>query len=313
MEKETSVQWIAAEGDGRMTSGAGPEGNAGAAIAESPVPESTVPESPAPWTTRFWEVDSWRGVAIITMIIFHLMYDLRSFGGLPVILHTGFWFYFQRFTAVSFIALAGVAVVLSYNRALAKQGSANGLAWKVARRGLHILGIGMIFTLVMRVGGFARIDFGVLHLIGISIICAIPFLRMATTTGKADGGGGRGWRWMPLAAAGVFYGLSFLLNAMEVQTAAGVYWLVPLGIEPPGYYFADYFPFPHWFPVFLIGVFLGGFLYQGGVRKLALPNLEGVFPFSFLQLLGRHSLVIYVIHQPALIGLLLLTGSISLG
>ena len=90
-----------------------------------------------PAFTRFWEVDSWRGVAIITMVIFHLMFDLRNFGGVPVVLHEGFWFYFQRFTATSFITLSGVSVVLSYNRALFKSGSTDGLAWKIALRGLH--------------------------------------------------------------------------------------------------------------------------------------------------------------------------------
>ncbi|MCY3710642.1 MAG: heparan-alpha-glucosaminide N-acetyltransferase domain-containing protein, partial [Caldilineaceae bacterium] len=74
-----------------------------------------------------------------------------------------------------------------------------------------------------------------------------------------------------------------------------------------------YFPFPHWFAIFLIGVFVGTVFYEGGARKLPLPNLGGIFPFPVLQFLGRHSLVIYVIHQPMLIGLLLLTGTITLG
>ena len=108
-----------------------------------------VPAATTPVGNRFWEVDSWRGVAIITMVIFHLVFDLRNFGGMPFVLHEGFWFYFQRFTAISFITLAGVSVVLSYNRALSRTGTADGLAWKVARRGLHILGIGLILSLVM--------------------------------------------------------------------------------------------------------------------------------------------------------------------
>ena len=274
--------------DEEMNSMDGAGGDAGAANSSATTPVAT----------RLWEVDSWRGIAIITMIIFHLMYDLRVFGGVPVILHKGFWFYFQRFTATSFITLSGVSVVLSYNRALARSGSADGLAWKIMRRGLHVLGIGLIFTVVMRVGGFGRIDFGVLHLIGTSIICSIPFLKS---------------RWLTLAAIAALYALSYLLKFMAVQAPASVYWLVPLGIEPPGYSYADYFPFLHWFAVFLIGVYLGTVLYHGGVRKWPLPNLEAVFPFSVLQILGRHSLVIYVIHQPILIGLLLLTGSISLG
>lgn len=263
---------------------------------------------------RFWEVDSWRGIAIITMVIFHLMYDLRVFGGVPVVLHKGFWFYFQRFTAISFIGLSGVSVLLSYNRALARQGSTDGLPRKVLRRGLHILGIGMIFTLVTRVGGIGRIDFGILHLIGVSIICSIPFLKLASGSGVSEGGyRARKSRWFMLGAIGAFYLLSFLLTYQGVQAPAAVYWLVPLGIEPPGYYFLDYFPFIHWFPVFLIGLFLGSLLYEKGRRKLPLPELGGFFPFTFLQLLGRHSLVIYVIHQPVLVGILLLTGTIALG
>ncbi len=259
---------------------------------------AAIPSATTPASTRFWEVDSWRGVAIITMIIFHLMFDLRNFGGVPVVLHQGFWFYFQRFTAISFISLSGVSVVLSYNRALFKTGSADGLAWKIALRGLHILGIGLIFSLIMRVAGLPPIDFGVLHLIGTSIICSIPFLRN---------------RWLTLAAAGVLYALSYVLKFMEVQAPAGVSWLVPLGIEPPGYYYSDYFPFPHWFAVFLFGVFVSTVFYAGGARRLPLPNIGTVFPLPALQFLGRHSLVIYVIHQPILIGLLLLTGNITLG
>ena len=261
-------------------------------------PGAAISSATTPAITRFWEVDSWRGVAIITMIIFHLMFDLRAFGGVPVVLHQGFWFYFQRFTAISFIALSGVSVVLSYNRALSMRGSADGLAWKIARRGLHILGIGLIFSLIMRVAGRPPIDFGVLHLIGTSIICSIPFLRN---------------RWLTLAVAAVLYALSYLLKFMAVQAPAGVSWLVPLGIEPPGYYYSDYFPFPHWFAVFLIGVFVCNVFYAGGERRLPLPNIGAVFPFPVLQFLGRHSLAIYVIHQPLLIGLLLLTGSITFG
>ena len=304
MQEVAAAQRKAPEKDEEMNSIDAAEGDAGAANSSA---TTSV-------TARFWEVDSWRGVAIITMIIFHLMYDLRDYGGVPVILHKGFWLNFQRFTAISFITLSGVSVVLSYNRALARHGSADGLAWKIMLRGLHVLGIGLIFSLVMRVGGFDRIDFGVLHLIGTSIICSIPFLSLAAAKRPADGvSGGQNFRWLTLATIAALYTLSYLLKFLNVQAPAGVYWLVPLGIEPPGYYYADYFPFLHWFAVFLIGVYLATVLYQGGVRKWPLPNFEAVFPFSVLQILGRHSLVIYVIHQPILIGLLLLTGSISLG
>ena len=260
--------------------------------------QSEITSKPAPTVPRYWEIDSWRGVAIITMVIFHLMFDLWAYGGVSVVLYKGFWLYFQRFTATSFIMLSGVSVVLSYHRALAKRGAADGLTWKVVRRGLHVLGIGLLFSLFMRLTGFGRIDFGVLHLIGTSIIFSIPFLRA---------------RWLTLAVAISLYTLSYILKFMNVQAAPNVYWLVPLGIEPPDYVYSDYFPFIHWFAIFLAGVFLGNVLYQDGQRLFSLPDFSPFFPFSFLQFLGRHSLVIYVIHQPILVGLLRLAGIIELG
>lgn len=255
------------------------------------------PKAIAP-ATRFWEIDSWRGVAIIMMIIFHLMFDLWAFAGVPIVLYEGFWFYFQRFTATSFIMLAGVSVVVSYSRALARRSPVAELRWKIARRGLHVLGVGLILSLAVRLGNLGRIDFGVLHLIGASIVLSLPFLR-------------RGW--LALGVGLLLYATSYGLEFAGVQAPPNVYWLVPLGIEPPNYSYLDYFPLIHWFGVFLFGVFLGNILYKNGERQFSLPNFGPFFPFSFLQFLGRHSLIIYVIHQPILYALLVLAGVIEFG
>ena len=248
--------------------------------------------------SRFWEVDSWRGIAIVAMIVYHLAFDLQAFGGLQIQLHEGFWFSFQRFTAISFIALAGVSSVLSYNRALERRGTAGGLARRFVRRGLQIFGLGMLLSLVTHIAGLPPIDFGVLHLIGASIIFSAPFLRS---------------RRLTLAAAAALYAFSYALKAVGVQAPPGVRWLVPLGIEPPGYHYSDYFPFPHWFAIFLLGIFAATVLYQGGTRKFSLPDYGRSFPFPLLQSLGRHSLIIYLFHQPVLIGLLLLIGTVQFG
>lgn len=244
--------------------------------------------------SRIWEVDSWRGVAIITMVIFHLMYDLRSFAEMNVVLHKGFWFYFQRFTATSFITLAGISLAISYNRAKQKKGATNGLYGKFFRRGLQVLGVGLAIGLVVQLSGVGRIDFGVLHLIGVSTLIAYPFLR---------------FRWLNLAVAALLFPLSYYLQTIPVDTYA----LVWLGLEPPNYYYLDYFPLTHWFAVVLIGIFIGNTLYKDGVRQFHLPDLSAFFPFSFLQFLGRHSLFIYVIHQPILIAILMMTGIADLG
>jgi uncharacterized membrane protein len=243
--------------------------------------------------SRLWEVDSWRGIAITTMVIYHLMWDLKSFAELYVVLTQGFWFYFQRFTATSFILLVGISLVISYNRAKGKSDNTPGLYWKFFRRGLKILAIAMGITVAVRVAGVGRIDFGVLHLIGTSILLAYPFLR---------------YRWFNLLlGAGLIAG-SYYLKTIPVNTYAFVW----LGLEPPNYFYLDYFPLVHWFGVVLIGIFIGNSLFPNGQRRINLPDWGHFFPFNLLQFLGRHSLLIYVIHQPLLIMLLLLTGVIGL-
>ncbi len=240
---------------------------------------------------RIWEVDAWRGIAITMMVIYHFMWDLTAFAALPVALQRGFWFYFQRTTATSFILLVGISLVISYNQTIRRSGTTKGLYPKFLRRGLKILGIAMIITIVIAlanafVPGFnGRIDFGVLHFIGVAILLAYPFLR---------------FRWLNLLFAAVFFAASYAIRAVPVDTLAFVW----LGFEPPNYYYLDYFPLVHWFSVVLIGIFIGNTLYARGERQFHLPDFSSFFPMNALRFLGRHSLLIYAIHQPILLLLL---------
>ena len=94
---------------------------------------TVVPEQKS---TRFWEIDSLRGVAIIMMVIYHLMWDLWFFRIMPdVVLWSGFWKYFQRTTASLFIFVVGVSLTVSYTRAVQKAGTADGLLRKFLLRG----------------------------------------------------------------------------------------------------------------------------------------------------------------------------------
>lgn len=241
---------------------------------------------------RLWEVDSLRGVAIVMMVIFHLMWDLKALAEQYIVLHRGFWFYFQRTTATLFITLVGVSLVLSYNRARPRFSRARDLYLKFLKRGAQIFGVGVGIAVAVWLAGVGQIHFGVLHLIGFSVAIAYPFLR---------------YRFLNLALGVGLIGLSEYFQTLHVDHL-GLVWL---GIEPPNYVFLDYFPVAPWFGVVLIGIFLGNTLYPGGRRRFALPDLGRFFPFNLLQFLGRHSLLIYVIHQPILIALLLLTGVID--
>jgi len=258
--------------------------------------------------SRFWEIDALRGTAVITMVAYHLMWDLRYFGVFPdVDLWSGFWMVVQRFTAVTFIALVGVSLTLVYRRSRAAQGTQSGLYWQYFRRGLKIFGLGMLITLVVRAAGIGYVDFGILHLIGFSIMIAYPFLRFT---------------WLNLGIALVFFAAGGLVaqwrfdgfwftpqigSWIGIPTWIGG-WLIPFGVAPTRYLAVDYFPILPWFGVVLVGIWFGNWFYAGSRWMFTLPDWGDRLPVKWLDTLGRNSLVLYLIHQP-----LLLAGLASLG
>ncbi|MCC7468445.1 MAG: DUF1624 domain-containing protein, partial [Burkholderiaceae bacterium] len=100
-------------------------------------------------------------------------------------------------------------------------------------------------------------------------------------------------------------GLAIILVSPVVAAMRGDGWLVWLGIHPPAFYSIDYTPVFPWLGVVLIGVGLGAILYPRAARRWdhEVPTL----PRSPLRFLGRHSLAIYLVHQPIILGILFIT------
>ena len=230
---------------------------------------------------RFWEIDFLRGLAILMMIVFHFFYDLNYFGVQRINLSSGFWWVFGRIIATTFILLVGISLTLSYSRV--KKLKTRELFKKYFFRGLKVFGWGLIITAITWLflkRGF--IMFGVLHLIGVSIILAYPLLRM------------KFWN--------LLLGIGFILIGIYLENLVfNPYWLIWLGLKPYYFYTVDYFPIFPWFGVILIGLFLGNLFYPDGKQRLRIPDLSN---FSFIKqicFLGRNSLLIYLLHQPILI------------
>jgi uncharacterized membrane protein len=236
-------------------------------------------------SSRYWEIDALRGVAILLMIGFHLTWDLVSLGMVRVNMGRGPWPWFSRVISTMFLSLAGISLVISDSR----RGETP--AWrKYLLRGLKILGLAMIVSLVTY---FALpnsfVIFGILHLIGFSIIAAIPFLPYRR-------------RWLCL-----ILGLALLIVGSYVNRQTALHpWLIWLGINQIGRSMADWYPVLPWFGMMLIGLWLGHTLYKGGERQFILFDLSHAPVIRPLAFLGRHSLLIYVVHQPVLMGVLYL-------
>jgi uncharacterized membrane protein len=95
------------------------------------------------------------------------------------------------------------------------------------------------------------------------------------------------------------------------EVDVGHSWLLWLGLRPDGYTALDYRPLLPGFGVTLLGICLGNLLYRREGRRFPLPDLSRLAPITFLSFLGRHSLTIYLVHQPILIAHLILFGVID--
>ncbi|MDO9324506.1 MAG: heparan-alpha-glucosaminide N-acetyltransferase [Methanoregula sp.] len=238
---------------------------------------------------RLWEIDLFRGIAILMMVVFHTVFDISFLSIAPVNVSTGFWHYFAYATASLFLLIVGVSLIVSYARAEQKL-SGIPLALKFVYRGAFIFGLGLLVTLgtwlYLREG---FVIFGILHLIGISILLSPLFFRF----GKLN----------------ILIGLACIPAGWVISGMSGPSILLPLGIIPPDFISVDYTPVFPWFGMVLIGMGIGQYLYTGGVRQFPLKSLPD-FLVRPLLFPGRHSLVIYLVHQPIIILLLsLATGT----
>ena len=240
---------------------------------------------------RLWEVDTLRGIAIVMMVLFHFVWDLSFFGLYQANVLVGPWQTFARGIATTFTFVMGVSLTLSYSREMGRSG--HPLPFKrYFLRGLRIFGWGMVITVATYFFvGRQFVVFGILHKLGLSTILAYPFLSLN--------------RWISLVAgilviaAGVY-----IVDPLRSESP----WFLWLGLKQVGRSMVDFYPLLPWFGVALIGIFVGYSLYPGGRRRFAWPDLGQVAPVRGLRFLGRHSLLIYLIHQPILIGTFIILG-----
>lgn len=234
---------------------------------------------------RFWEIDFLRGIAIILMVFFHFLFDLGYFAGISIIAGSVFWFWFARITAAIFIFLMGISLTISYSRI--KESPALQIYKKYLKRGLKIFGYGLIITLLtFLLFPKAFIFFGILHFIGVSIILAQFFLK---------------WKWKSLALGAVLAFAGVFLQGFYF----GVPGFVIAGQFPQEMYSFDFFQFLAWFWLVLIGIFAGHMLYPQGKRIMQIRDLGSKIIAKQLCWMGRHSLLIYFLHQPVLVAIIL--------
>lgn len=235
-------------------------------------------------TNRVVALDAARGGAIIAMIAYHIIFDLNYFG---IIAFDPLFRYLAYPIAGAFIFIAGISLHLKM-KSIRVQSESKEYVRTFLSRGLKLLLIAAAITIATWVyphDGF--IVFGILHLIGTATILSIPFLAL-----------GR-WNVIPAALILMIWIIFFPIS--------GPGYLIPIGIYPPGFITLDYEPLIPWFSLVLLGIAAGSISYSGrGIYKY--NNCL----FRLLAIPGRYSLIIYLIHQPIIIGSLFLTGLVAI-
>jgi uncharacterized membrane protein len=226
--------------------------------------------------SRIAALDVARGVALVCMAIFHGSWDVAF---LHIVrfdpgASTG-WIVFARAIAGSFLLLVGISLVLSTRNGFRPKPYLKRLAMIVAAAAL----VSVATYFVMPEGW---IFFGILHQIALASVLGLAFLR-----------------WPPrailLAAIAIFV-LPFLFR--DPFFAHPALWWVGLAPKPPGSF--DYVPLFPWFGVVLAGMAIAKFaIASGWDQRLATWQPRFVLT-RWLAFGGRHSLAVYLIHQPVL-------------
>ncbi|KIM02454.1 MAG: hypothetical protein KU29_14315 [Sulfurovum sp. FS06-10] len=229
---------------------------------------------------RLIGIDVFRGWAILLMLIFHFSFDLQNFHYVDLHIRTDVvWFSFRYVIVTMFLLTVGMSLKLVHH---------HGINWASLKKRTLLLGGA---SLLVTIGSYTQfpdtwIYFGILHFVLFASFVALPFLnhpRVALVVAI-------------IILIGSFY------HWLHTE------WLFNLLVTPlhlPTDHTQDIVRFFPWFAVVLMGISVVGFNWHQKIFNrpfFNLPNQHNQL-FSFL---GRHSLLIYLVHQPILFGFFLL-------
>lgn len=231
---------------------------------------------------RWAGLDTLRGVTLVSMIAYHACWDLVYLFSLDwPWYHSTLAYLWQQSICWTFILLSGFCWHLGRRR---------------GRRGLMAFGGGLLVSAVtMLMMPEDGVFCGVLTLLGTAALVTIPLDPLLQRIPARAGLAGSFLLFLLLRDVNAGY-LGFE-GARLLALPQGLYrslFTACLGFPPAGFHSTDYFSLFPWIFLFLTGYFLF-LLRRDEPAALRLPVVSAM---------GRHSLVVYLLHQPLVYGLL---------
>ena len=229
---------------------------------------------------RIGAIDAARGIALAGMVVYHLIWDFAHFGLVaPTAPFAPATRALSHVVAGGFLALVGVSLALAHPHGLRR-------AAFLKRLALIASAAALVTAASYAIDANEPILFGILHCIVVASLIAALFVAAPP------------WAALIVGAAAIAAPSAFASAAFNPPA------LVWLGLGTAAPYTLDWRPLLPWAGVALIGL---------GLAQAAAPRLSGWrwtawrptrWPGRAFAFAGRHSLVVYLVHQPILFGLL---------
>ena len=234
---------------------------------------------------RWPALDAARGLALGAMFIFHLCWDLAYFEFLPQsFLESPVFHGFGHAIAGTFIFLSGIGLTLAARGGL----DLHAALMRIGMIALAALGITAVTFLLFP---DAYITFGILHLIALASLLGLALLNAPA--------------WFVASLAVLALSLPVLMSELAFNTPA-LQWL-GLGTHPP--ITNDWRPLTPWLGVMLLGQLLGRVIAAKGLWYLDDWSPQQAASKT-LVLGGRHTLLLYLTHQPVFIALVFVAAMV---
>ncbi len=250
-------------------------------------------------TARIYFMDEIRGFAVLCMVFYHAFFLLGStfgFGAGDTLFN--FFEPVQPIFASAFIFISGISCRLSRNNL--KRG------WRLFAIAMLITAVTVLICPLIGLDG-VEIYFGILHFLSVAmLIFAFAhkfFDRLKPLPGILL------CMFLYILTSDIGDGVLRFGNLIVINLPSVLYnynFLFPLGIYSESFFSGDYFAiFPHIF-MFFAGAYLGVYAKDGLFPKWSYESR-----CRFFSWLGRHALIIYIAHMPAIIAVVYIIEKLS--